>query len=159
MIEINWKILLVQAITFLLGLLILWKIAYKSIRNIISERAEKIRTDFEKASEEREAMEKLRNEYEVKLKDIESEVKRLIIDATKSGQQIKEEVILEARNQAQKILAKSEEKISIEREKAIKEMKDEIANISLLTVEKILKQTVDKKVHSTLVEDFVSNLK
>lgn len=159
MIEINWKILLVQAITFLLGLLILWKIAYKSIRNIISERAEKIRTDFEKASEEREAMEKLRNEYEVKLKDIESEVKMLIIDATKSGQQIKEEVILEARNQAQKILAKSEEKISIEREKAIKEMKDEIANISLLTVEKILKQTVDKKVHSTLVEDFVSNLK
>ena len=158
MIEINWKILIVQAATFIIGLIILWKIAFKSIVKILSERATKIRTDLDKTEEERMAMERLRAEYDIKLKDVETEVKRLISEASRSGQKTKEEIIFEAREQAQKILGKASEKINIEREKAIKEMKDEIASISILAAEKILKQTVDKKINEKLVSDFVNEL-
>jgi len=159
MIDINWKILVVQAITFLIGLLVLWKIAYKSIVQMLADRTNKIKSDFDKAEQERVAMEKLRAEYDAKLKDIEMEVKKLIGEATESGQKTKEEIVIEAREQAQKILEKANEKISIEREKAVKEMKDEIASISISMAEKVLKQTIDKKVQEKLVDDFVNDLK
>ena len=94
MIDINWKILAVQAITFVIALFILWKIAYKSIAQILADRTNKIKSDFDKAEQERIAMEKLRMEYEVKLKDIELEVKKLIGEATKSGQKTKEEIMM-----------------------------------------------------------------
>ena len=46
----------------------------------------------------------------------------------------------------------------MEKEKTLKEIKDEIINISMSAAEKILKQNLNKETNKKLVEDFITQI-
>ncbi|MEK6647123.1 MAG: F0F1 ATP synthase subunit B [Candidatus Firestonebacteria bacterium] len=158
MVDIDLKILLVQLATFLLGLVLLWKIFYKRLTKIMETRSEKIKSDIENAEKFKTEMNELKQKYEKELGSIEVKLQELTRQAIKEGQIIKEEIISTAREEAKQTILQTKEKLGMEKEKTLKEIKDEIINISMSAAEKILKQNLNKETNKKLVEDFITQI-
>ena len=66
--------------------------------------------------------------------------------------------MLRAREEAKLLLVKTGEKLEIEKEKMLKEMRIEITNLALSIAEKVLKENVGKQQQEKLVADLLKEL-
>jgi len=158
MIDIKLDLLIGQLITFLLGILLLWLIAYKPIREVFRKRAEKIENDLKSAEQNRLEMERMKSRYSEELSRIELKAQEIIRQAVREGTVSREEIIREARAQSQEILSRAKEEISDEKEKAMKEIRREVVNLSLLVAEKVISATVDPGKQRQLAEEVFAEL-
>jgi F-type H+-transporting ATPase subunit b len=103
-------------------------------------------------------MERLRDEYEQRLANIEAEARAQIQQAVKEAQQVREQILAEARQQAEKMIRDAEEVIRYEREKALAEMRTQVVDLTLLATSRILQESVDDARHRKMVEDFIDQV-
>jgi len=73
MLSLEWQQLLTHTLGFLITLWVLKKFAWVPILNLLEERRQKIVDEFDNIEKEKEAADKLRLDYENKLKNIEAE--------------------------------------------------------------------------------------
>ncbi|MFH1258942.1 MAG: F0F1 ATP synthase subunit B [Elusimicrobiota bacterium] len=158
MIELNWQLLLTQAITFIIGVTILWKIAWKPLTARLTLRQSEIRKNLEKAEEERLQMENLKKEYQIRLEEIEKKAHQLFNQSVKEGQAGQEAIIRQAREEAKQLLKFTHEQLIKEKEIMLGQLKNEIANIAILATEKLVQHSLDRKVQESLLENFFQDL-
>ena len=114
MIDIKLDLLIGQVVTFLIGMFLLYLIAYKPIKEMFRKRAEKIENDLKSAEQSKVEMEKLKEQFRTELSRIE--------------------------------------------EKAMKEIKQEVVNLSILVAERVISTTVDPVMQKKLVDEVFSEL-
>ncbi len=158
MIDLNWQLLLIQAITFIIGVTILWKIAWKPLTARLALRQSEIRKNLERAESERLQMENLKKEYQIQLEEIEKKAHQLFNQAVKEGQAGQEAIIRQAREEAKQLLKFTQEQLIKEKEIMLGQLKNEIANISILATEKLVQHSLDRKVQENLLEKFFQDL-
>ena len=158
MLEFDPKILIVQIITFLIGMLLIWKVFIKMFLGMIEKRAAEVKATLENADKNRLDSETLKAEYQKHLNDIEMRIQQAIKDATKEGIEVKNDIILRARQEAKTILDKTYEKIDLEKEKMLKELKDEVVKMSVNIAEKVIKENITKKVDEKLINEVLSEI-
>ena len=91
------KFLFIQAISFVLLLIVLIKFAFRPILNILEERQKSIRDDLDSAESRRLEMERLQKDYETRLAQIEDEARDKIQQAIKQAEGIRDEILSKAR--------------------------------------------------------------
>jgi F-type H+-transporting ATPase subunit b len=158
MLDINLQLIIAQIITFLIGAWLLWKIAFKQLVAVFKERANKINNDLDQADRTRKEVEQLKADLQSQLSAIAEKSQEVIRKATIESQKVRDEIIREARTQSQDILKRAETQIAIEKAKAIKELRQEVARLSLEISEKIIVKTVDEATHTQLVEQAFAEL-
>ncbi|OGR51255.1 MAG: ATP synthase F0 subunit B [Elusimicrobia bacterium RIFCSPLOWO2_02_FULL_39_32] len=146
-------------VTFLAMVFILKKLAWIPILKLIDEREAKLKNEIEAAEKNKEDLEKLKKEYEVQLAEIQSRTQVLLGEAEKKGLQIQETILKTADAKARQILEKGKEQLNLEKDKLLADLKKEVGSISLLMAEKLLQQSVDKKVQEKFLQDFLADLK
>ncbi len=143
--------------TIILCAVLSW-LLYKPVTKFLNARKEKIANQIDSAEEKLSQAEKLKAEYEDKLNNIESE--RLAIldaaraDANKNSQQI----ISEAKGEAETIRNRALLDIQREQEKAKDEIKNQIVDISALISGKFIAEKMSDEEKNRLVEDTISGL-
>lgn len=145
-------------ITFLIMVLILKKIAWGPLLQTLEEREAKIRHDVETAERNKAEMERLRGEYERQLDEIEGRARALLSEAEQKGARVREAVLQDAESQARKIAEKTREQLEAEKERLIRELRSEVGELSVEIAEKLMRQTIDKKVQDRFVQDFMKDL-
>jgi F-type H+-transporting ATPase subunit b len=131
-------------LSFSILLYILAKFAWKPILKSLREREENIEKALKAAEEAREEMKRLQANNE----QIVAEARKQADTIIKEAREIKEKIISEAKQQAsieaEKIINNA--KLSIEKEKneAINEIKNQIAEFSVIIAEKIIKKELEK---------------
>ena len=145
-------------VTFLIMVLILKRLAWKPLIKVIDERELKIKQEMESAQKNREEMEKLKNEYEKQMSEIESRARALLAEAEQKGNKAREQILQDAESEARKLAEKTREQLEFEKEKLIQELRNEAGQITILATERLLKQTVDKKVQEKFLQDFIKSL-
>ncbi len=158
MLDINLQLIIAQIITFLIGAWLLWKIAFKKLVAIFQERADKINNDLNQAEQARVEAEKIKTELQNQLAAISEKSQEAIRKATIEAQKVRDEIIQEARAQSQDLFKRAESQIAIEKAKAIKELRQEVARLSLEISEKIIAKSVDEATHRQLVEQVFAEL-
>ncbi|MEI7904615.1 MAG: F0F1 ATP synthase subunit B [Candidatus Firestonebacteria bacterium] len=158
MLDFDPKILIVQIVTFLLGMILIWKVFIKMFLGMIEKRAAEVKTALENAEKNKADTEEMKAEYLKHLEEIEKRVQEAIKDATKEGIEVKNEIILKARQEAKNILDKTYEKIGIEKDKMLKELRTEVVNMSISIAEKVIKENITKKVDDKLVDEVLSEI-
>ena len=158
MLDFDPKILIVQIITFLLGMILIWKVFIKMFLGMIDKRAAEVKAALENAEKNRADTEEMKAEYLKHLEEIEKRVQEAIKDATKEGIEVKNEIILKARQEAKNILDKTYEKIGIEKDKMLKELRTEVVKMSVSIAEKVIKENITKKVDDKLVDEVLSEI-
>ncbi len=142
-----------STISFLLLVFILGKFAWKPILNSVNEREEGIKKALSEADRARQEMRNLKSDNEKILKEARAERDSLLKDARIIKDQMISEAKDEAKSQANKIMEQT--KISIENEKqaAITELKNKVAELSIGIAEKVIKEELsDKNKQLDLIE-------
>ena len=148
------------AITFLCLLFILKKFAWKPILGAVSDREKSIKDALASAEEAKKEMQNLNASNEQLLKDARSERDALMKDA----RDIKDKMISDAKEEAKEVTAKLIDNAltSIEQEKqaALAELKNQVAELSIGIAETVIKKELASKDDQLkLVEEILKEVK
>lgn len=151
--DIVWAI-----INFLILVAILNKFLYKPVTKMLDERKNEVVSNLDKAEESKQEAQKLKDEYAEHLKNARSEAQEIITKANKLGEETKNEIVAQARAEAEKVSAKAQEEIRLEKTKALSELRDEVASLAVLAAGKIITKNIDIKDQEQMVQDFVKEV-
>ena len=145
-------------VVFSLLLVVLKKYAWKPILSAVDERNKSIEDALKAADKAKEEMLSLNADNERILMEAKKERDILL----KEGREIKNSIIAEAKDKAkidaEKILTTAKEQIINEKMKAITELKNQVANLSIEIAEKILKSELqDLNKQKELVTTAIAN--
>jgi F-type H+-transporting ATPase subunit b len=155
---INPELIVVNIIGFIVLLAILKKFLYGPITQMLEARAEDIRSSYEAADAEKARMEELRADYEGRLADIESEARKRIQETVKEAQGIRDQMLNEARENADKVMARAEAEIGREREKVVEELRREVVDLTIAASGQLIGKSLDQPGHKKLVDEFIQNV-
>ena len=132
-------------IIFLAFFFLLKKLAWKPILNAVKEREDSINDALLSAEKARLEMQNLKSDNERILKEARAERDTMLKDA----REIREKLIAESKEEALKQSAKliEQAKFTIENEKqaAIVELKNQVAELSISIAEKVIKEELSSK--------------
>ncbi|SMC38315.1 F0F1 ATP synthase subunit B [Sporomusa malonica] len=157
MVDLN-ATLIAQIINFLILVAILTKVAYKPLMQALADRQAKIADSLETAEQEKQAAEKLRQEYLAQLAEARTQAQAIVEKAAKLAEQTKEEMLKEAREESARLLKATQEEIARERDLAIAELKGEVVTLAVAAASKIIAQNMDETANAKIVDDFINNL-
>jgi F-type H+-transporting ATPase subunit b len=153
--EINPSILLIQIVAFVLLALVFWKFLFGSVISLLDSRRKEISDQYEDAENKSVEAEKLKDDYLLKLTNVEEEIRNKLAEAVKDGQKMREEIITESRTQSDNILTKAREEIEREKNAAIVELKNTVVSLTLAAAGKIIEEKLDDKKHHEMISKFI----
>ena len=145
-------------ITFVVLLLVLKKFAFGPIQNMIDNRRNAIAESIEAAENTRREAERLLAEYRESIANAKREAEEIIERSHKVGESTKNDIVSEARKQAQKEVDDARKQIQRETRKAIQELKDEVADLAILAAGKVTSKSINKEDHLRLVDEALSEV-
>ncbi|MCG2724706.1 MAG: F0F1 ATP synthase subunit B [Elusimicrobia bacterium] len=143
---------------FILLLILLSKFAWKPLIQAIEDRENNLRLEREAAQKDREEAEKIKNDLDEKLSELKKNIGLKLEEARKEGQKQRDKILSEARDNAQTLLENSRRELNAEKDKLAKQLKNDIAEISLKAAEKVLKKSVDAGINKKIVTDLISDI-
>lgn len=148
------------AVSFLILMVLLKKLAWKPVLTAIHERERSIEDALNKAELAREEMSRLSNENELLLKQARVERDQILKEAKELKDQIVAEAKLSAQTEGAKLIDKAKVEINNQKIAALDEVKNQVAALSLEIAEKVLrKQFDDKQKQDALVSDLLIDVK
>ncbi|HZR46902.1 MAG TPA: F0F1 ATP synthase subunit B [Candidatus Manganitrophaceae bacterium] len=135
------------------------KFAWRPLLAVIDERRLKISSELEAIKTGKESLASMQREYQLKIEEIENHARSKIQEAVVQGQQAAKEISDTARKEADHILEKAKENITVEITKAKVQLRDEIATLAISAAEKIVRQEMDKQKNKELVLQYLDEVK
>lgn len=143
---------------FIIVFLILNKFAFPRIIEALEKRNDKIEGDLKNAELTREEAEKMLAEYKAQLDEARTEAKKIMDEGRALGENIRKETIEKATEEANQLIKRAQEEITREKEKALKELQGQIADISIEVAAKVIQKTLSKEEHSQLIDQYISEV-
>ncbi len=154
----QWQTLLTQILGFTLVVLVFWKFLWGPVLGIIEARGDEVESSFSAAERDRKEAAALKSDYEKRLAGIEAEAREKITSAAKEGMQLREEIIAEARGRAEQTLERAQEEIGREKDKAVFEIKEHVAELAISAAHKLIEERLDDARHKQLVDKFIDDI-
>lgn len=155
---INGKLFVAQLVNFSVIAFVLWKWAWKPLVKLLDERSEKIAKSLEDAKRIEEELKKTHERREQILLEAKKEAKSIMETATKNADALRAEMTAKARSETEKIVADAKLAIAHEKEQMLQEVKGYVADLVVLTAEKVLREKIDSKKDKELVEATIKQL-
>lgn len=146
-------------ISFGLLFLVLAKLGYKPILDIIAKREEGIRHSIDEAERVRTEAETLFQDYKKQLDEARKEAQAILEQGKQMGDGMKAEIVDRAQKEADGIVKQALDEISRERAKAIAELETKITDLTVLTTAKVVQQTLTDKDHLRLIEESLAEVR
>jgi F-type H+-transporting ATPase subunit b len=156
--EISWPDIFTNILGFLLLFFGLKRFAWGPILGLLDARREKIGKDFAAAEEAKQRAEAIRTDYESKLREIDAISRKKIEEAMREAGQVTAEMKEKARDESNAILAKAQAEIERERAKARVALRDDMVQMVLKGVEKVLHERLTPGKQEELVSRFIDEL-
>jgi F-type H+-transporting ATPase subunit b len=157
-VSIGWWEILVTLCNTLITFLILKKFLYKPVRSMMAAREEEVKKTYAAAEKAQTEAEQLRSEYNERLSKAKEEAAEIVGSATRRATARSEEILKESTEQANAMMKKAETTIEQERKKAMNEIKDEVASLSVLIASKVVERDVKEADHERFIEDFIDKV-
>lgn len=149
-----WTTIIFVALLFLLK-----KLAWKPILGAVKEREDSINNALESAENARKEIQNLTNDNQRILKEARAQRDGLL----KEAREMKESIISEAKEaaqvQANKVVEQAQATIQSEKQAAIADLKNQVAELSISIAEKVVRgELSDKSKQTKLVEDLLKEV-
>lgn len=146
--------LLNMVITFL----ILKKYLFKPVNKMIDDRQKEIDDLYADAEQSRKAAAEEKADYEKRLSEAEQISSEMIASAAQEANRKGDEILRQAKTEANAIREKASDDIALEKKKALNEAKDDISKLAVELAEKVVEKEIDEQDHTRLIEDFLRNV-
>jgi len=138
---IDWKLLVAQAINFLLLLIILKKFLYGPIVKILGDRKEKIAKGLKEADKAKQELAQAEQKAKEIITRAISEANEITLSAQKEAKEQAQKILEDGNRRAQKVIGDAKEQAGLEQEKAVSKAKNELAELIIKATEKIVGQS------------------
>jgi F-type H+-transporting ATPase subunit b len=156
--EINLGIIIASTINFFIFYFILKKFVFNKTLVIINKRKTEVEEAFKKARDEEERAEQIKKEHEVNIKRYKEEGLRLVESFKDKADKVYLETVEEATKEASLVRERAIVDAEREKQKAEKEIRSEIVNLSLKFAEKALEKEINEEEHKRLIDDFITKV-
>jgi F-type H+-transporting ATPase subunit b len=136
----------------------LYKMLYKPLLGAISAREQEIEGALKHAAEDRAAAEQLRKDFEAQIGNVQREAQEIIAKATRQATATKEQLETEARTKAAEMLENATKTIEREKNKALAELREEVASLAVMVAGKVIEKNLNTDEHKRLAESFVAEV-
>lgn len=150
--------LIVELVSFLILVWILKRFAWKPLLAMMEKRRQMIADNISHAEQERKEAERIRAEYQQEMQTARQEAQLIIERATKSSELRAQEILDAARKESENFKASAMSQIEQERDKAIADVKSQVAELSIAVAEKLLQHQLDHASQSKLIDQFIQEV-
>jgi F-type H+-transporting ATPase subunit b len=148
-----WTLLL-----FGISMYVLAKLAFPRISAALDKRQHAIEESIEHAEKVRTEADELLEEYRERLREARHEAEEIVARSRKAAETREHETMEEAENQREKLLEQTRRDIEQETRRAIQEIRNEVADLTVLATEKVTRKTLTDEDQRRLVEEALSEL-
>jgi F-type H+-transporting ATPase subunit b len=158
MLTINPGLIIWTIITFLLLLAVLSKVAWKPLLRALQSREQEIADSLAKAEEAKKEAERLIAENKAAMAQANAETARLIAESRAVAEQLKNDIVAKAGDSAKRMLEQAKEEIDREKETAMAQLRNEVADLSIAVAEKILDERLDDAKQKSMVDRVIQQM-
>jgi len=145
-------------VIFGIVLLVLGKYAWKPVLQALQSRETYVRDSLEAAKREREEAEARLKEYLDKLNNARAEVQAIMDEGKRDAEATKRRIIDEARQESEKIAARSRREIEIATETALKELYTTSARLATDIAARVIGRELTPADHERLIAESIAEL-
>lgn len=150
--------LVVQMLVFAAFVLFTQRLVWPPITRALEERKEKIADGLSAAERGRKELELAQHRVKEDLKHAKLEAHAILEKANKRSAQIIEEAKEAAKHEGQMMIKHAEEEIAQQVNHAKEQLRKEVAQLAVAGAERILKQSIDMKVNSGLLDTLIEEI-
>ncbi len=156
--EINLGVVIASTINFFIFYFILKIFVFAKTKAIIEGRRKEVELALEKAKTEEERALKIKQEHKTNIERYKEEGARLVESFKVKADKVYSETVEDARKESMLIRERAMLDINREKQKAEKEIKTEIIDLSLKFAEKALEREINETEHKRLIDDFITKV-
>lgn len=159
--DLDWQ-LLADSCLMIIAIFVLFLVMsyflFEPARKMLNGRKEKIRNELETARQDMENAQKLREEYETKLKEIDREAEGILSEARKKALGNENQIIAQAKEEAARIVDRSRVEAELEKQKMSDDVKKEIISVASLMAGKVVAASVDTGLQNQLIDETLKEI-
>jgi F-type H+-transporting ATPase subunit b len=148
-----WTLLL-----FGFTLLVLWKAVFPRIAEALDRRAKAIDDSIQNAERSKREADELLEEYRARLREAREQAEDIVVRARKAAETLAEETKAQATQQREELLAATRRDIEAETRRALDEIRQEVANLTVIATEKVTRKSLTPDDHRRLIEDALTEV-
>lgn len=131
---------------------------FNPARKFLEKRKQSIADDINAAKEGKEEAERLKSEYEEKLKNVDSQVEEILSDARKKALANENRILADAREEAGKIIDNANREANLEKQKVVNEVKEEMVNVASAMAGKIVASSLNAADQKRLLDETLKEM-
>jgi F-type H+-transporting ATPase subunit b len=152
---INLGYLISQIVNFTLLAVLLYFVAYKPILRMLDERSGRIKKGLDDAEAASRRAAEMEQEFEARMTEARKEGQEIVAQATQMSEKARQEILETARKESRAQIEKAKEEIARERELAMAELRQQVADLSLAISEKVIGEALDERRQRQLIAEFL----
>lgn len=146
------------AIAVFVMFLLLSYLLFNPARDFLKKREERIKGNIDSAAKAKDDAEKLRAEYEEKLRNIHKEEADILSAARKKALENEAKIIEGAKAEAAKIIERANKQTELAVKKAEDDMKKEIITVASMIAAKVVSENIDLTIQDSLIDDTLKEI-
>jgi len=131
---------------------------YKPVRKVMAERSAGIERALNDAALAREEAESMRQTFASEMAQARATSQRIIEEATKHGQKIKDELVAEAREEGVRIVQRAQAEVQHEVGKAMAMLKDHVLDLTISSAAAVIGREINPVTHRQLISDTLQGM-
>lgn len=155
---IRWPLFFAQFFTFLVGMVLIWKLFLVPLLELLARRRDEISGNLDSAEKARDETAALRDEVKNELAKIRDEARQEISKALSEGEVRRNEILGKASQDAEVLVAKARQSMEEEKERVLDELRSEVGQIAVTVAEKILGEATSVQADEKLIDDLLKTL-
>ncbi len=152
MFGLDWKSFIAQLVNFSIVLFVLWRYVFKPVTNGLTARTEKIEqslADVEKINEDKETFDLWKKN---EMNNVRQEAAAIIAQTKSESEELRNILSEKTKAEQNRIISQAQATIEIEKNKAIQEIKGEIATMVVHATQVILNEKLDPQKDKELIK-------
>ena len=153
---------LFDAVVLALSMLVLFTalsyLLFNPVRDMLEKRRQRVVDDQETAKREKAEAIAFKEEYDLKLKQVEKEAEAILSEVRKKAKQNEMRIVADAKEEAARIMARANAEIELEKKRALDDMKQEMISIAAMMAEKVVAASIDTNVQESLIDETLKEM-
>src|SRR5512132_4517339 len=145
-------------LVFGITMYVLSKVAFPRIQEALDKRANAIRESIEQAEKTRQEADQILAEYRARLKEAREQADDIIARARRTAETTTAEATHEGREKREELLAAARRDIEAETRRSLELIRKEVADLTVLTTEKVTRKTLDSEDQKRLIQEALAEV-
>jgi F-type H+-transporting ATPase subunit b len=149
----NWGLMIWTLVIFFVVLFVLKKYVWPRIIEAIEKRQAAITDSIDHAEAIRKEADELLADYRQRLSEARAQADEIVARANKAGDQREADALTAAAQEREELLKQTKHEIQLETQKALQDLRREVASLTVLATEKVTRKSLDGADQQRLVEE------